>query len=287
MQLVTDRGADLSPEQLKGLNIHYVPLTLTLDGRSYRSGVDIQPDEFYALLNATDSMPTTSQPSAGDFAAIYRELAATDPEILSVHISSGLSGTYNSARLGAEMVPEANVTLIDTKTLSGAEGWQVEAAARAINAGWPLANIVEMLKQISAMTDTIYTLPTLKYLIHGGRINHLTGLLASTLNIKPLIGVDKTDGKYAQRARVRTFKAAVQYIGDVIAKQHPPGSALRVQVMHANNPEGAEILYKRLDKLFRCTWLPTGPIAPVLGAHTGPGLVGAAYASLSGFPDIP
>ena len=100
MQIVTDSGTDLRLplEQLTELNIHIVPLVVTLDGRSYREGVDIQAEEFYRLLVQTDSLPVTSQPSAGDFAELYQRLAATDPEILSIHMSSGLSGTYNSAR---------------------------------------------------------------------------------------------------------------------------------------------------------------------------------------------
>jgi DegV family protein with EDD domain len=128
MQIVSDRGMDLAPSQWAGIEdiIHLAPLVITLDGVSYRSGVDIQQEEFYAKLAATESFPTTSQPSAGDFATLYREIAVTDPEIISIHISSGLSGTINAAREGARMVPEANVTFIDTLTLSGAEGWQVE-----------------------------------------------------------------------------------------------------------------------------------------------------------------
>jgi DegV family protein with EDD domain len=178
MQIVSDRGMDLAPEQMAGLDIHLVPLTLTLDGKSYRSGVDIQPAEFYRLLSATESFPTTSQPSPGDFAEIYRRLAATDPEILSIHISSGLSGTLNAAQAGADLVPEARVTFVDTKTLSGAEGWQVEAAARALKAGWSKEKILNLVARVSAATDTIFTLTTLKYLIHGGRISHLKDCLA-------------------------------------------------------------------------------------------------------------
>ncbi len=131
MQIVTDSGTDvwLPPEQVAELNIHIVPLIVTLEGKSYREGVDIQPDEFYRLLAATDSLPITSQPSAGVFAEIYRRLAVTDPDILSIHMTSGLSGTFNAAQAGAKLVPEANVTLVDTKTLSAAAGWQVETAA--------------------------------------------------------------------------------------------------------------------------------------------------------------
>ena len=287
MQIVSDRGMDMSPEQMAGLDIHLVPLTFTLDGKTYRSGVDIQPDEFYRLLSATESFPTTSQPSAGDFAELYRKLAATDPEILSIHISSGLSGTLNSARTGAEMVPEAHVTHVDTKTLSGAEGWQVEAAARAAKAGWAKEKILALLERISAATDTIYTLATLKYLIHGGRINHIKGLLAQVLNIKPLIGVEKVHGTYVQHGQARSLDKAILKLADHVAERYAPGTSMRFQVLHGHNAEGAAMLRERLDKLFKCTWLPTSSIAPVLGAHTGPGLVGIAYAPMAAFPEMP
>ncbi|RLC73788.1 MAG: hypothetical protein DRI81_14715, partial [Chloroflexi bacterium] len=209
MQIVTDSGVDLSPQQMDELNtlgipIHVVPLVVTLEGQTYREGVDIQPDEFYRLLAATDSLPTTSQPPAGDFADTYRRLAASDPDILSIHMSSGLSGTFNSAQAGAAMATEANVTLVDTKTLSAAPGWQVEAAARALKAGWATEKILALMERINAATDSLYTLKELEYLIHGGRISHMKGLLASILNIKPLIGVEKEGGTYVQHGQVRT-----------------------------------------------------------------------------------
>ncbi len=287
MHIVSDRAMDLSPEQISGLDIHLVPLILTLDGKTYRSGVDIQPDEFYRLLAATESYPTTSQPSAGDFAALYRQLAASDPEILSIHISSGLSGTANAARAGAQMVPQARVTIVDTKTLSGAQGWQVEAAARAARAGWDQGSILRLLERIGAATDTAYTVQTLKYLIHGGRISHLKGLLASVFSIKPLIGVEKERGTYIQCGQARTLQGAVLKLADHVARQHAPGTAMRLQALHGHNPEGAALLRERLEQLFDCTWLPTGPIAPVLGAHTGPGLVGIVYAPQAAFADLP
>ena len=107
MQIVTDSGTDvsLSAEQRDALGIHVVPLVVTLDSKSYREGVDIEPGEFYRLLAATDGLPVTSQPSAGEFAETYRCLAAADPDILSVHISSGLSGTFNAARVPGPIAP--------------------------------------------------------------------------------------------------------------------------------------------------------------------------------------
>jgi DegV family protein with EDD domain len=289
MQIVTDSGTDLllSQEQLAELNIHIVPLVVTLEGKSYREGLDIKPGEFYRLLAESDSLPSTSQPSAGDFSEVYRQLAATDPEILSIHMSSGLSGTFNSAQTGASMVPEANITLIDTKTLSAAAGWQVEAAARAAKAGWAKEEILALMERISAASESAYTLRELKYLIHGGRISHMKGLIASLLNIKPLIGVEKVNGTYVQLGQKRSFKAALQGLVDRIAQQHEPGSALRVQVLHSYDPEGAAMLREFVDQRFDCSWLPEGPMSLVLGAHTGPSMVGVAYASVAAFTDMP
>jgi len=287
MKIVSDRGMDMASEQMKGLDIHLVPLTLTLDGKTYRSGVDIEPAEFYRLLAGTESFPTTSQPSAGEFAEVYRRLAATDPDILSIHISSGLSGTLNAARAGAALVPEARVTFIDTKTLSGAEGWQVEAAARAIKARWSLEKILPLVERVREATDTLYTLGTLKYLIHGGRISHLKGLMAQVLDLKPIIGVEKVEGKYASITQARTLEKAIRKIPEHIASMHPEGTPMRAQIMHAFNPDGAERLRESMNQLFKCEWLPVGPIAPVLGAHTGPTLVGVAYAPIATYPQLP
>jgi len=289
MQIVTDSGTDLklSREQLDELGIHVVPLVVTLEGRSYREGRDIQPEQFYSLLAETDSLPTTSQPSAGDFAALYEKIAVSDPDILSIHISSGLSGTYQAAQTGAKLVPGANVTHVDTKTLSAAAGWQVHAAARAAKAGWPKGHILELIDGIGAAAESIYTLKELKYLIHGGRISHMKGLVASLLNIKPLIGVEKVNGTYVQLGQVRTFKRAVRSLVEHASSQHAPGTALRVQVLHSNNPEGAAMLQEQMDRRFDCTWLPTGFISLVLGAHTGPTMVGVAYAGAAAFADVP
>ncbi|MBN1887119.1 MAG: DegV family protein [Thermoflexales bacterium] len=289
MQIVTDSGMDLylPPEQMPEIELHVVPLTITLQGKSYRSGEDIQPQELYRILTETGAFPTTSQPAAGDFAAIYRRLAATDPDILSIHISSGLSGTVNAAKAAAEMVPEANVTIIDTKTLSGAMGWQVGAAARALKAAWSKERIVELTGRVAAASESIYTLNDLKYLIHGGRISHMKGLIASVLQIKPMIWVAKPSGAYEQVGQARTFKRAVAGLVEIMMRKHAPGSALRVQVLHADNSEGAAMLREQVGQRYECTWLPLGHLSPVLGAHTGPSMVGVAYAALADYPEVP
>jgi len=289
MQIVTDSGTDLyfTQEQLKEMAVHIVPLSVTLEGKTYREGVDIRNEDFYALLEASDELPTTSQPAAGVFAELYRSLALTDPEILSIHISSGLSGTVNAARAGAAMVPEAHVTFVDTKTLSIPAGWQVEAAARAVKAGWPLEKVLALLKEIDSSTDVVFTLKELKYLIHGGRISHMKGLIASLLNIKPLIGVEKVRGTYVQYGQARSFEKAIRSLGEYINKKYSTGTHLRLQVVQADNPEGAQKLIEDVTTRFKCDWLSTSKLSLVLGAHVGPSMIGIAFAPAEVFNSLP
>ena len=289
MQIVTDSGTDLnlSREEAAEYNVHVVPLTVTLDGKSYREGIDIKPGDFYDLLAASDNLPITSQPSAGQFADLYRRLAADDPDILSIHMTSGLSGTYNSALAGADLVPEANVTHVDTKTLSAAAGWQVEAAARTNKAGWAMDRIMDLIKRIGDSCESVYTLDELKYLIHGGRISHMKGIIASLINIKPMIGVEKVNGTYSQLGQVRTFKGALKGLVNQIEKKFQLGSKIHVQVLHSFNPEGASFLREQVDKLYDCTWMPIGPMSLVLGAHTGPSMVGVGFGDQAIFDEIP
>ena len=286
MQIVTDRGMDRSPQQLAELTLYFVPLQIMLDGKSYSSGEDLQPDEFYRMLEQTSSYPTTSQPSVEKFARLYRKLAETDPEILSIHISSGLSGTINAARAAAASVPEAHITIVDSLTLSAPFGWQVEAAARAVKAGWSREKIVAMLERLRKETRGIFTLTTMRYLIHGGRIGHLKGLLASVLNIKPVIAVETEHGTYVDLGKEMTFRRALQKIVDILESWYPSGTKLRIQPLHGNNLEGVEILRQKLLQAFTIHWEPVTTIAPVLGAHTGPSLVGMAVAPMSVFEDV-
>jgi DegV family protein with EDD domain len=289
MKIVTDSGTDvhLSVENLDELNISVVPLNVTLNEKTYREGIDIQPGEFYDLLDASEKMPTTSQPSAGDFAQIYEKLSTDGSEILSIHMTSGLSGTYNSALAGAKMVPDVKVTHFDTKTLSSPAGWQVKAAAQAIKAGWAVEKALDLAKKIGDASETMYTLNDLKYLIHGGRISHMKGLIASVLNIKPLIGVEKVNGTYVQMGQSRTFKRALQGLVDKAKSFYPAGSELTTQVLYSFNPEGGQMLRDLVDKTFKCNWLPMGPMSLVLGAHTGRSMVGLGVCPSEIMAEIP
>jgi DegV family protein with EDD domain len=284
MQIVTDSGYDLAPEQIKGFPIHSLPLKLTLSGVTYRSGIDIQTEEFYELLAKTDDMPITSVPSPGEFIELYQQVAQQDPDILSIHISSGLSGTFNSAKTAAQQMDGVNITLVDSLSLSAEMGWQIETAIDEILAGSELSKILDTITWVHKQTEMLFTLPDLSYLIHGGRISHLKGLLASLLGIKPIIGVNKTSGKYDDLGKSRTFKKAIQDIPAYIASKIPEGTPLRAQIGHASNPDAAEQLKQATDALFECHWLPNVSISPVLGAHTGQGLVGLVFAPLASLP---
>ena len=289
MQIVTDSGMDLAlpPELMPQTDIHIVRHTITLDGVTYRSGVDIQPAELQQKLMETDSFPVTSQPEADDFARMYRKLAMSDPDILSIHLSAQLSGTLNAAKMGARMVPEARVTFVDTKTLSAVMGWQVAAASRAIKAGWSLDQVLKTIQRIGNASESMYTIDDLKYLIHGGRISHMRALVASVFHIRPIINVDKTSGTYLQLGMARSFDDALHGILNHMKMFAQPGKTLRVQILHAYNPKAAERLHAMIDSTYICNWMPVHHMSPVLAAHTGPTMVGVAFAPQSVFDGLP
>ncbi|MBN1487666.1 MAG: DegV family protein [Anaerolineae bacterium] len=287
MQIVTDSGMDLPQEKIEEYDIHIVPHRISIGGKTYLSNVDLFPPDLYRLLEETGEMPITSVPSAGDFAEMYRKLAKDDPEILSIHMSSGLSAPVNAATAAKQMVPEIDVTIVDTKTLSAVLGWMVSAAARAIRAGWNKERIIKMIHQLGDVSESNYTLDELKYLVHGGRISHMEGLLASALNLRPIIEVEKVGGTYAQVSITRTFKRALQGLVNQVKKHHAPGTALLMQLGHAHNPDAVQQLFDMLDPLYDCRWMPTCPMTAMMGAHTGPTMTGVAYAALADLPEMP
>jgi DegV family protein with EDD domain len=289
MKIVTDSGVDLclTPEEAAGLAIHSVPLTVSLQGRTFRGGLHISNENFYSLLESTNAFPTTSQPSPGAFAEVYRELAAVDPDILSIHSSAGVSGTLNAAKLEARLVPEAHVRFLDTRTFSIAAGWQVEAAAMALRHGWSYEKTLLLVNSIADATEVMFTLKELRFLIHGGRISHIKGLLANLFQVKPIIGFDKVHGTYVQLGEARSLPQSFDSMVRLMELKHGPGAALRVQIAHASNPEGAAMLRKLVDTHFMCTWLPECSISLVLGAHAGSSVVGLAYAPAAAFADMP
>ena len=285
MKIVTDCAADLSAEELEQLEVTQAPLFI-----QFREGevnaADISADEFYNRLEAMrPSIPTTAQPSSGIFAELYRKLAEKEKEIFSIHISSGLSGTINSARAGGEQVKsEAHVNYWDTLTLSGGQRFQVMAAALGFRANWALHIIQERLEKIREKTEVIYTLDTLEYLARGGRIGRVKAMAGALLNLKPVIRVD-ADGKYSTVSTGRTLGKSITAIKEHLFNRYAQ-TPLWVTILHGRFAEKADILANELKLKLNIARFEVIRISPVLGVHTGPGIVGAAVVPMELMEDL-
>ena len=286
MKIVTDCAAYMLPEELEELGIIQIPLYIQFPEGEINA-TEIDADVFYNRLEAMRPViPTTTQPSSGDFEALYREVAQSERTILSIHISSGLSGTINSARIGAEhAAPEADVTLWDTLSLSGGERFQVLAAALANKAGWTMQAIQKRLTAIREQTEVAYTLETIEYLARGGRIGRVQALMGSLLKLKPVISVDHADGKYNALAKRRTIPQALTTISEHFAKIYQK-TPVWTTVIHARYLPQAEVLANELSGELNVAKLEMSRISPVLGVHTGPGLVGAVVVPMKLMEDL-
>jgi len=280
MIIVTDSAADLLPEDVQRLGIIVAPLHIQFPEGDV-SSEEISRDDFYTRLKAMwPHIPSTSQPSAGMFAEIYRKVAGLKEDILSIHISSGLSGTLQAARLGAQEAMQNLVEYVDTFTLSGGERFQVLAAAMAAKAGRSKEFILERLHNIRESTEVIYTLDTLAYLAKGGRIGRVQALAGALLHLKPIINVDKVDGKYNTVGKERTLGKALNSIADYLQSRYG-STAVWVSIMHGQFEDQAQNLASLLQERLNVSRLEILRISPVLGVHTGPAVVGAAVVPVS------
>lgn len=285
IEIVTDSGCDLHESQLAGLPVTFVPLNVSIGDESFDRDNPISPVEFYRRLSETLQFPKTSQAAIGDFVETYRTIAARGSKILSIHIAGALSGTIRAARAAAALVPEAKVTFFDSRTLTSGLGWQVQAAGQAILRNWGIDQILSRLELIRDQVDGQFTLKELRYLIAGGRISHIKGILAQVLNIKPIILVNHEDGHYEDGGKAISFQRALDQI--VRLKEKKFGSVpLRAQVVHGQCPEGVAYLIEALKKKLNVVCEETLPVSPVLGAHTGPSLVGLIIGPLSLFKEL-
>lgn len=286
MKIVTDCAADLTPEEAQELGITVAPLFIQFPEGEVNAS-DITPDQFYDRLEAMQPhIPTTAQPSAGIFTEIYQKIAQKGEQVISIHISSGLSGTLNSAIQAAKHFTPGQIHVVDSLTLSGGERFQVLAAARAVRAGWAKEAILERLEAIRQSTEVIYTLETLTYLARGGRIGRVQALAGSLLGLKPVINVDKHDGKYNTVSKARTMGRALQEITDHLAKLYPRETPVWVSVLHGKFGEKADALASLLSERLNIAKMEIQRISPVLGVHTGPGIVGATVVPAKLMEDI-
>ncbi len=271
--IVSDSTASLDPAFVAEHNIRVVPLYIKIGDETLRDGVDITPDEFYRRLPETSPLPTTSQPSAGDFLAVYRDLVSQGATgIISVHLSSGISGTINSATLAAEQVPEVPIRIMDTRCAVGAHMFAVEAAALALKRG---ANMDEAVARCQAAIDqqkTAFVVDTLEYLYKGGRIGGAAALVGSLLQFKPLLYFK--DGKIDALERVRKSSKALERLVEIMGEWIPSETPVRAVIMHAACPERAQMAAELLRQKLTLTEVRTVPLSPVIGAHVGNGTLG-------------
>ena len=285
MKIVTDSAADLTQEEIETLGIIVAPLEIQFPDGTV-SSEDISRDDFYTRLRAMwPHIPSTSQPSSGMFTSLYKRLEQLKEDVLSIHISSGLSGTINSARLGADEMVEIAIDHVDSMTLSGGERFQVLAAALAARAGRSKEFILERMQRIRQATEVIYTLETLAYLAKGGRIGRVQALAGALLHLKPIIKVDKTDGKYSTVGKERTMQRALASIAEYLQKTYG-SKALWVTVLHGQIQEQADQLASLLQARLNVAKIEILRISPVLGVHTGPGIVGVAVVPIELMDDL-
>jgi DegV family protein with EDD domain len=275
--VVTDSTADLSPDLVEERGITVVPLTVILDGRDYLDGVDITADEFYVRLAASEGGASTSQPSPGRFAEVYGQLLDDHDEVISLHISSQLSGTYEAATQGAALLDAGRVQVVDTGMVSMPLALLTLAASAMAAEGASAGAIAERVRPIQERMRVYFMVATLEYLRRGGRIGRASALLGSVLQLKPVLTI--AEGQVAPLERVRTSERALTRVIELAREMEGPVCAL---VGHAAAAEAADRIARALEP--HAESLIVAPLGPVVGAHAGPGTVGVGCYPAELFP---
>jgi len=273
VRIVTDSTADLAKDILDQYGITVVPLKVLMDGQVYRDGIDLTPEEFYMGLPQAKNLPTTSQPSPGEFTAAYEDLTRNGDSVVSIHISGGLSGTIQSAQLGATMV-EGLVTPIDSRTTSLALGLIVLGAARAAQEGKSHNEVVAEVERLIKKTQLFFILDTLEYLQKGGRIGKGSALLGSLLNVKPILTIK--EGIVTPVEKVRGENKAVDRMLQM-AREIAGDRKIHCGILHGNNYGKVMKLHERVVAEFQTIEILISEISPVIGTHAGPGALGIAF----------
>lgn len=277
LRIVTDSTADIPPEFVERLNITVVPLVVLFGDEELQDGVDISSEKFFKRLVREPKLPTTSQPSVGTFRAVYEALLADGAtEILSIHLSSKLSKTIESARQAAEGFPEARIVLVDSRTASLALGLGVIAAAEAAHEGRTLDEVRALVEDHFRRTYTFILVDTLEYLRRGGRIGRAQELVGSLLQFKPLLSI--TDGEVVPIGRARTKQKALEELLRRAGALRPFQQAM---VVHATTPDDLDYVVQRLHGMEPDMPITVGRATPVVGVHAGPGMIAFAVVSAS------
>jgi DegV family protein with EDD domain len=269
VKIVTDSVADLPPQVVEELGITVIPLILRFGAETYRDSIDLTADQFYEKLQTSKVFPATSVPSPQTFAEAYDKLAEETDEILAIILSSKLSATYEVALQGIEqMKRKCRVEVVDSLSATMTEGFIVMKAARVAQAGASLDEVIEVARKTIPQVDFLAAFDTLEYLRRGGRIGKAQAFLGSMLRINPLITL--RDGLVEPAGRARSRAKALDRLYDFAA------SYSRIEEMAVEDtacPDDAEALLERLGTIFPRERIYRSKMTPVIGTHTGPGML--------------
>jgi DegV family protein with EDD domain len=273
--LVVDSTAYIPQALVEQYNIHVIPLLVNWSGESLRDNVDITPDDFYERLETAKEMPSTSQPSAGEFYDLYSKVAEEADSIVSIHISSELSGTVASAHAAAGLMEDFPIEIVDSKSTSMGLGFMALAAARAIENGANAKEVADAARALLPEVRVVFVVDTLEFLHRGGRIGGASRLFGSMLSIKPLLELQ--EGKIEALEKVRTKRKAVQRLLDIAVDACVGKSIVHAAVANASTPQEAQSVADELQKRLHPAELYIVDMSPVIGTHTGPGALGIAW----------
>lgn len=269
--IVTDSTSDLDPEMIKELGIEILPLHIVYQDREYLDRVNISPDEVYD--NMETEVPTTSLPSPSEISNLFNRLKSENyTHIFTMHISSGLSGTYETVLQVSKEYPEMEIEVVDSKALSMGLGFPVLEAAKEMHRSGDFKKTIQAAKIVSRETKLYFVLSTLEYLRRGGRIGYVSGTIGEFLNIKPIITINP-EGKYITHAKVRGREQSLKKLYDILVDS-TKGEEYNVAIVHGGAEMEAMNLYTKARLLSNIKELQFNQISPVMGVHTGPGLVG-------------
>jgi DegV family protein with EDD domain len=272
VRIVTDSTADLTPEQQRDAGITVVPLNVHFGDQVFRDHVDLSTDEFFRRLKASSQLPRTSQPSVGAFEEAYRTLLAGGGEIVSVHLSSKVSGTFNSALMAAQSVGDGKIDVVDSLSTSMALGFMALEGAKLAKAGRDRRTVADCLQGLVPKARVICVVDTLTYLERGGRIGKARALLGSLLNVKPILQLK--DGEVVPLGRARGRPQALNRLVELLERD---GKVSQLAIMHGAATADAEQLRERVASTYPGVDIQLTEIGAVLGTHTGPGVIGFTY----------
>lgn len=282
IRIVTDSTADLTPELVERYGIKVVPLEVLVEGKAYKDKIDITNDEYYEVLRSAAVLPTTSQPSPAVFAEAYRQLAAEGAEhIISIQISSELSGTYQSSVLAAGLVADTvTVYNFDSRTATMGLGLLVLSAARFVEEGRSLEEVLERVNYMIQNSELYFLLDSLDNLHKGGRIGKASHLFGSLLNIKPVLSLSEGVISAYEKVRGNKGNKALERLIAILAEKIDPNKKLYCTVGYCDNREIADYMVDKLKDKVDCDEFVYLQIGSVVATHIGMGAVGLAFYQL-------